>query len=75
MFKKNNRFKIKTPTGFEDFSGIQKKTVNILYTIELSDGTFLKCSENHSVLCEEGFVLAKDLKITNTLTNKSIKNI
>jgi hypothetical protein len=75
MFKKNNRFQIKTPTGFENFAGVQKKVVDCMYTIELHDGTFLKCSSNHAVLCETGFVFAKDLKITNTLTNKKIKNI
>jgi hypothetical protein len=75
MFKKNNRFQIKTPTGFENFEGVQKKFVNTLYTIELDDNTFLKCSGNHALLTENGFIFAKDLKLTNTLTHKTIKNI
>jgi hypothetical protein len=75
MFKKNSRFQIKTPTGFENFVGVQKKFVDTLYTIELEDGTYLKCSGNHAILCETGFIFAKDLTLSNTLTNKVIKNI
>lgn len=75
MFKKNNRFQIKTPTGFENFEGVQQKFVDTLYTIELDDNTFLKCSGNHALLTENGFIFAKDLKLTNTLTHKTIKNI
>lgn len=76
MFKKNNnRFLIKTPTGYETFQGVQKKIVDSIYTFVFNDNTYIKCSSNHAFLTNEGFKKAKDINIQNTLTNKTIKNI
>jgi hypothetical protein len=76
MFKKNNnRFLIKTPTGYETFQGVQKKVVDSIYTFVFNDNTYIKCSGNHAFLTNEGFKKAKDINIQNTLTNKTIKNI
>ena len=75
MFKNNTRYQIKTPTGFEYFHGIQKKIVDTLYTINLDDDTSIKCSGNHALLSDYGFILAKDLKVNDTITNKRITNI
>ena len=75
MFKKNSRFLIKTPTGFENFVGVQKKFVDTLYTIEFQDGTFLKCSGNHAVLCETGFIFSKELQLKNIVSGKHISKI
>jgi hypothetical protein len=76
MFKKNNnRFLIKTPTGFEPFKGVQKKIVDSLYTITFFDGSFIKCSGNHVFLTEDGFKKANELTNNNTLTGKKISSI
>ena len=75
MFKKNNRFQIKTPTGFENFHGVQKKIVDKLYTIEFHDGTYLECSANHAVLTKNGYVFAKDLHIDDNVSGKTIYNV
>lgn len=75
MFKKNDRFLIKTPTGYEKFQGIQKKYVNSLYTIIFQDDTFIKCSGRHKLLTEVGFICSENITLSNSVTGKSIKNI
>jgi hypothetical protein len=76
MFKKNNnRFLINTPTGYEEFKGVQKKIVDSLYTFTFDDDSFIKCSGNHAFLTNQGFKKAKDITKENTLSNKIIKNI
>lgn len=75
MFKKNNRFQIKTPTGFENFYGVQKKIVDRLYTINFDDGTLLECSANHAVLTKTGFVFAKDLNVFDDVSGKKVTNV
>ena len=76
MFKENkSRYLIKTPTGYKNFEGVQKKTVKSLYTISFEDGSFIKCSGNHAFLSDKGFLKANELSEKNTLTGKKIQNI
>lgn len=76
MFKKNNnRYLIKTPTGFEHFDGIKKKIADSLFTFTFDDNTQVKCSGNHVFLTDVGFLKACEIDVCNTLTNKIIKNI
>jgi len=76
MFKKNkNRFLIKTPTGFENFEGVQKKIVDSLYTFTFTDDTSIKCSGGHVFLTDVGFLKAENISTKNTLTGKILKNI
>jgi hypothetical protein len=75
MFKKNKKFLIKTPTGYEKFEGVQKKIVNSMYTVEFIDNTHIKCSGNHALLTETGFKFANELQLENTISGKKIKNI
>lgn len=76
MFKKNNnRYLIKTPTGFEHFDGIKKKIADSLFTFTFEDNTYVKCSGNHVFLTDVGFLKACEIGLSNTLTNKIIKNI
>lgn len=75
MFRKNNRYLIKTPTGYESFKGIQKKNVNDMFTFTFTDNTSIKCSGKHAFLTENGFVHAKELTLSNTISGKSIKKI
>jgi predicted transcriptional regulator len=75
MFKINDRYLIKTPTGYESFKGVQKKNVTSMFTFTFTDGTFIKCSGGHRFLTDEGFKTAKQITLSNTLTNKIIKSI
>lgn len=75
MFKINERYLIKTPTGYEKFKGVQKKNVDSMYTFVFSDGTFIKCSGGHRFLTDQGFKTANKISKNNTITNKSIFNI
>lgn len=75
MFKENNRFLIKTPTGFESFKGICCKPVNILYRFEFADGEHIECSGGHKLLTDSGFLDAREINVKNTITNKKIKDI
>jgi len=75
MFKENNRFLIKTPTGFNHFKGIKIKHVDKMYTIHFVDGTFIKCSAKHVFLTDVGFLKTKDISLQNTISGKKIKSI
>ena len=47
MYCENNRYKILTPNGYEDFYGIQKITKDISYIVKFNDNTTIECSEDH----------------------------
>ena len=44
--------KVLTPSGFKQFSGIKKKTVDHYRTIEFADGTKIDCTHNHTFVSE-----------------------
>lgn len=75
MFKENNRFLIKTPTGFEKFKGVYCKNINILYKFQFQDKSYIECSGGHKFLTDEGFLEARLIKKENTICNKKIINI
>jgi hypothetical protein len=76
MFRKNEgRYHIKTPTGYKNFEGVQKKIVDSLYTICFEDGTEIKCSGGHVFLSDVGFIKANQLSFNNTISGKKIKSI
>jgi hypothetical protein len=76
LFKENsNRYLIKTPLGYENFKGVQKKYVKDMYTFVLEDDTYIKCSGKHLFLTEKGFQKAKDISLFSSLTNNKIKSI
>jgi hypothetical protein len=76
MFKKNSgRYLIKTPTGYEEFKGVQLKKVDTLYTFKFDDNTDIKCSAKHAFLTDVGFKKAKDITLNNTISNKKIIDI
>lgn len=76
MFRKNEgRYLIKTPTGYKNFEGVQKKIVDSLYTIYFEDGTEIKCSGGHVFLSDNGFIKANQLSSNNTISGKKIKSI
>jgi hypothetical protein len=45
--KRNTRFEILTPGGYQDFAGIRKLYKELIYVITLSSHTIIKCSESH----------------------------
>jgi len=76
LFKKNDaRFLIKTPTGYKNFEGVQKKFVDSLYTINFVDGSFIKCSGKHAFLTSFGFKKALELSVGDDITGKKISKI
>ena len=52
--RNNKRFEILTPSGWSDFIGVRKKTVDGCITINNS----LTCTKNHLVKTPDGFVEA-----------------
>ena len=76
MFRKNDgRFLIKTPTGYKNFEGVQKKIVDSLYTINFVDGSFIKCSGKHAFLCPSGFKKTLELSVGDDVSGKKILKI
>jgi len=76
LFKENqNRYLIKTPTGYENFKGVQKKIVNDMYTLTFMDNSFIKCSGKHLFLTDLGLQKTKDVKIGQSLTGKILTSI
>jgi hypothetical protein len=45
----NTDYTILTPSGYSNFNGISKKTVNVIFQIKFDDGTLIKCTENHLI--------------------------
>jgi hypothetical protein len=60
--KYNNRYKILTPTGYENFVGIRKIEKYKHFVIRLSNGKTLKCSCEHPFMNEYGIIKAENLK-------------
>ena len=77
MFRENKRgrYRIKTPTGYSNFAGVQKKIVDSLYTFSFADDSIIRCSGNHAFLTENGFQLARTITTTNTISGKTIREI
>ena len=76
MFHENQgQYLIKTPTGYENFKGVQKKIVNDMYTLTFMDNSFIKCSGKHLFLTNIGFQKTKDIKIGQSLTGKLVSTI
>jgi hypothetical protein len=61
MFGKNTKYQIKTKNGYEDFTGIQKKSNSRIVTIVLVDGNTLTCTYNHKLMTPFGFVEVSNL--------------
>jgi hypothetical protein len=74
QYKKNTRYKIKTPEGYKAFSGVVSKTTDSLIRFDFED-TFIRVSPKHVFLSDIGFAFAKDLFVGQTITGKKIINI
>lgn len=73
-YKENTRYRIKTPLGYKDFSGVVSKTTDTLIRFDFDD-TFIRVSPKHVFLTDSGFSFAKDLSIGQTITGKKISKI
>lgn len=69
--KLNSRFKILTPSGYQDFSGIRKLKKDCYYTISLSNGKIIKCSDNHPFIFNLNEIRAGDIKIGSKITGEN----
>jgi len=56
-----NRYKILTPNGFEDFDGVQKITHTGYVLVKLSNGVEIKCSKNHAFILDDREIFAHEL--------------
>ena len=70
MFKLNKSIKVKTPSGFKFFSGIQKVYKPFYHWIIFDDGSEIKCSDNHSFGKEK--IKASTIKVDDLLQGKKV---
>lgn len=56
MYLENKKYKIKTPYGWETFSGVRKLSDKNIYNLILEDGNFLDCTDDHKVKTQLGFL-------------------
>jgi hypothetical protein len=68
--KKNFKYEILTPTGFQPFAGIRTLKKDVIYSISFSNGKTLKCSDNHPFTYEDTIILANELKIGTRLSGE-----
>lgn len=69
-----NDYEILTLDGFKSFDGIYKKNVNQIIEIKAEDGFVLKCTNDHKILTERGFLIAQEINDGDTLiTNQGSK--
>jgi hypothetical protein len=57
----NKKYKVLSKDGFKSFSGIQKIKKTERITIQFHDGSEIKCSLSHRLLCSFGWKEAKDI--------------
>ena len=67
QFKKNTRYEIQTPMGFQPFGGIRKLNKDSQISIGLSNGNNLKCSETHKFISSGDEVSANELSIGSSI--------
>lgn len=57
-------YKIQSPEGMVDFLGVNKITKNWYMFLKFTNGSELKCSEDHPIMTIDGIVKAKELTKT-----------
>ena len=66
--KLNTRFQILTPTGYQDFFGIKKIKKECYYTILLSNGKTIKCSDNHPFIYKNSELRSHDISLGSKIS-------
>jgi hypothetical protein len=69
--KLNTKYKIKTPSGWSDFTGIQKVIRNGKIRITFSNDVFIICSLDHLFLTADGWKEAKYLTTETVLYHRT----
>jgi hypothetical protein len=73
---KNQKYKIKTPDGYQFFKGIRRTTRDEILIVEFTDGTKTECSEEHIFIVGTKQILAKNLKQGTKLSaTKEVINV
>jgi len=67
QIKRNTRFEVLTPNGYQDFAGIRKLCKDKIYAITLSSNITLKCSETHKFISNGLELEANKLRIGSTI--------
>ncbi len=63
--------KVDTPLGFQNFSGVKKKTINESLIIKFASGRQLQCSLNHPLYTQDNkFVEAQNLTEDDVISSK-----
>ncbi len=78
QFIKNTEYEILTPSGYQDFSGVRTHQVQGLVKITLCDDRVLRCTRDHRIETQRGFVEAgmltyNDFVITDIYGKATIK--
>lgn len=73
--KQNSRFEILTPNGFQSFAGIRKLRKSLVYSIEFSNGSFLKCSDSHKFISNGTEIQSNQLSVGMLLDSTDSKKV
>ena len=65
-FRVNTRYEILTPTGFQPFDGVRKKTT-AAHKITFRDGDYITATPEHLLLSPSGWVATKDVTFGGVL--------
>lgn len=68
---KNTKYKILTPSGFRPFIGMKSLNKSEYYNITLSNNKSIKSSIDHPFISNSEIIVAKDLKIGDTLDSRN----
>jgi hypothetical protein len=71
MLKNNTRYMILTPDGYSDFDGINIITKKSFVDIQTENGSTLKCSIDHRVQKEDGFIESQYLSVNDFIKTSS----
>jgi hypothetical protein len=65
---KNKKYEILTPSGFSNFDGISSKFTQVIFHIELSNGSYIKCTAGHEIKFPNGeFLEACFIRVSDIL--------
>lgn len=71
----NSKYEVLTPSGWANFDGVNKKTVNQTIIIKFKDGSVLHCTEKHLIKIEGEFIAAEWVAVGQKIENKIVDNI
>ena len=75
IIKKNTKYEIMTPSGFQSFGGVRSLQKDVIYNLSLSNGKTIKSSESHPFIIGGSSVNANNLNIGDWLDSADTKKI